>query len=109
MGFVEAVQSGFAHYADFGGRASRAAYWWWVLFVLLVSLAAAGVDVAIGSPWATQDGWRGFLGVVSGVAALALLLPLLINLIPVVGGLVLLVFMLSAGTPGDNRYGSPPR
>jgi len=31
----------------------------------------------------------------------------LLNLIPYVGGLVVLVFMLLPGTPGDNNFGPP--
>ncbi|MCW3847475.1 DUF805 domain-containing protein [Sphingomonas sp. LB-2] len=33
----------------------------------------------------------------------------LLNLIPSIGGLIVLVFMCLPGTPGDNRYGPDPR
>jgi uncharacterized membrane protein YhaH (DUF805 family) len=62
--FAEAVRSGFDHYAKFDGRASRPAFWWWFLFGLLVGIGASIIDAIIGS-----------FGVVSGLAALALLLP----------------------------------
>jgi uncharacterized membrane protein YhaH (DUF805 family) len=32
-----------------------------------------------------------------------------INLIPLIGAIVLLVFALSEGTPGNNRYGPSPK
>lgn len=115
MTFGEAVKSGFDHYTKFDGRAGRPAYWWWFLFAILVAIGANIIDNIIGSS-----------GVVSGLAALALLLPglsvsirrlhdtdhsgwwLLIGLIPIVGFIVLLVFYLRQSDPGGNRYGPPP-
>ena len=115
MTFTEAIKSGFDHYVVFSGRAARPAYWWWFLFAILVAVAASIIDAAIGS-----------FGVVSGLAGLALLLPglsvairrlhdidhsgwwVLIGLIPIIGFIVLLIFYLREGDPGENRYGSPP-
>jgi uncharacterized membrane protein YhaH (DUF805 family) len=113
--FAEAVRSGFDHYAKFDGRASRPAFWWWFLFGLLVGIGASIIDAIIGS-----------FGVVSGLAALALLLPnlsvairrlhdtdhtgwwVLIGLIPIIGFIVLLIFYLRQSDPGENQYGPPP-
>lgn len=39
MTFGESIQTCFAKYADFSGRASRSEYWWWVLFVFLATMA----------------------------------------------------------------------
>ena len=115
MSFTEAVKSGFDHYVTFSGRASRPAYWWWFLFGILVAVAASIIDAAIGS-----------FGVVSGLAALALVLPglsvairrlhdtdhsgwwILIGLIPLIGFIVLLVFYIQEGDDGENEYGPPP-
>jgi len=115
MTFGEAVKSGFDHYVKFDGRASRPAYWWWFLFAILVAACASIIDAAIGS-----------FGVVSGIAGLVLLLPglsvairrlhdtdrtgwwILIGLIPLIGFIVLLVFYLQKGDPGENRFGPPP-
>lgn len=33
---------------------------------------------------------------------------LLVSLVPIVGGIILLVLLASAGEPGPNRYGPPP-
>lgn len=70
------------------------------------------------------DDSAGFIGL---IANLAVLLPsfavgvrrlhdtnrsgwmLLIGLVPVVGVIVLLVFFVSAGTPGPNRFGPDPK
>ncbi len=115
MTFAEAVRSGFDHYVKFDGRASRPAFWWWFLFGILVGIGATIIDAIIGS-----------FGVVSGLAALALLLPnlsvairrlhdtdhtgwwVLIGLIPIIGFIVLLIFYLRQSDPGENRYGPPP-
>ena len=110
MTFSEAVKSGFDHYTKFDGRAGRPAYWWWFLFGILVGIGASIIDAIIGS-----------FGVVSGLAALALLLPglsvsirrlhdtdhsgwwVLIGLIPIIGFIVLLIFYLRQSDPGENR------
>ena len=115
MTFAEAVRSGFDHYVKFDGRASRPAFWWWFLFGILVGIGATIIDAIIGS-----------FGVVSGLAALALLLPnlsvairrlhdtdhtgwwVLIGLIPIIGFIVLLIFYLRQSDPGENQYGPPP-
>ena len=67
-----------------------------------------------------------YFGVLSGIASLALFLPnlavgvrrlhdtdrsgwwVLISVIPIIGWIVLLVFLVSSGTPGGNRFGPPP-
>lgn len=115
MTLGEAVRSGFDHYVKFDGRASRAAYWWWVLFAFLVEVVANFIDLALGS-----------YPVVIGLVGLALFLPglsvsirrlhdtnrtgwwVLIGLIPLIGFIVLLIFYLQQGDPGENDYGPPP-
>ena len=107
------VRSGFENYATFDGRASRPAYWWWFLFVILVTIAANILDAIVGIP------------IFSIVVALGLLLPnlsvgirrlhdtghtgwwILIGLIPIIGFIVLLIFFLQDGDPGENEYGPP--
>jgi len=113
MGFSEAVRSGFEHYATFDGRASRPAFWWWTLFAILAGIAANIVDAILGVPIFTL------------VVGLGLLLPnlsvairrlhdtgrtgwwILIGLIPLIGFIVLLIFYVQAGDPGENEYGPP--
>ena len=109
-------------YADFEGRASVREYWMFVLFNILVSLALA---IVIGLVY-------GIMGVMPNLMfyylyLFALLLPgmavavrrlhdtdrsgwfLLIGLIPLIGGIWLLVLMLIDGTPDKNRYGDNPK
>lgn len=113
MSFTEAIQSGFDGYVKFDGRASRPAYWWWFLFAILVSVAANIVGSIIGT-----------MAIVY-LAALAMFLPglavgvrrlhdtnrsgwwLLIGLIPLIGFIVLLIFLVQQSDAGENEYGAP--
>lgn len=109
-------------YAVFKGRARRKEYWFFILFNLIASLLLTLVDFMTGS----LDAELG-MGLLSGLYSLAVLIPslavtvrrlhdtgrtgwwLLIGLIPLIGALVLLVFMLLDSQPGDNEYGANPK
>ena len=109
-------------YAVFSGRARRKEYWFFILFNILASGALSIVDVLVG----TQNTELG-VGLLSGIYALAVLIPsiavtvrrlhdtersgwwLLIVLVPIVGGIVLLVFMLIDSQPSANKYGPSPK
>jgi uncharacterized membrane protein YhaH (DUF805 family) len=109
-------------YADFTGRAQRAEYWFFTLFYLLFFLALSLVDGAAGLYNAAYG-----LGLLGGLFALAMILPsiavsvrrlhdtsrsgwwLLISLIPLIGGVILLVFVCLDSTPGTNAYGPNPK
>lgn len=121
MSFADAVRSVLSQYATFSGRARRSEYWWFALFNLLVSIVAAIIDVVAGTDFGSGS------GVFSVIVTLALLLPslavtvrrlhdtersgwwILIGIIPIVGAIVLLVFMVLDGTPGPNRFGPSPK
>ncbi|WP_421203235.1 DUF805 domain-containing protein [Aeromonas enteropelogenes] len=103
-------------YAVFSGRAHRTEYWMFVLFNLLAVLLMKTLDKVLGS--------NELLG---GIYSLAVLLPalavaarrlhdtdrtgwwLLIGLIPVVGTLVLIYFLVCQGNSGPNRFGDDPK
>jgi uncharacterized membrane protein YhaH (DUF805 family) len=133
MGFAEAVRSGFSNYATFSGRARRSEFWFWALFAFLASVVAMLVDgmlfpdlmtAQVGGGMASVES-RG--GPVTAIVGLALLLPglamavrrlhdtdrrgwwLLIGLIPIIGFIVLLVFYVTDGTRGPNRFGADPK
>ena len=107
-------------YAVFEGRAQRQEYWFFLLFNILISIALSMLD---GALVVTGSG----IGVLSLIYALAVFLPglavtvrrlhdtdrsgwwVLIGLVPVIGSIVLLVFMAIDGTPGPNRFGSNPK
>jgi len=109
-------------YATFEGRARRKEYWYYVLFYFLAIVALAIVDGVTG----TLDEEAG-IGLLSGLFVLATFIPtiavlvrrlhdtdrsgwwVLINVIPVIGSLVLLVFAVLDSQPGTNRFGPNPK
>jgi uncharacterized membrane protein YhaH (DUF805 family) len=109
MSFTEAIRDGFSKYATFTGRSSRPAYWWFWLFGVLVTLVAEGIDLALSTDF-----------LLSGIVSLALLLPtlavavrrlrdaghstwwLLIVFVPVIGAIVLIVFLVQPSKPQDD-------
>lgn len=125
MGFGQAIATCLRKYVTFSGRATRPEYWYFFLFVLLVGIAMVTVDIAVFGTVETDKGISGEaeFAPFSGLWSLLMLLPglaaffrrlhdtdrsawwILIGLIPLVGFVVLLVFLCSRGTPGPNRYG----
>ena len=109
-------------YAVFNGRSHRKAYWLFVLFNMLIAIGLAIVDSMAG----TFDQETGF-GLFGALYALAVFLPglaitvrrlhdtsrsgwwALLVLIPVLGVLVLIVFMVLDSHPGTNEYGPNPK
>jgi uncharacterized membrane protein YhaH (DUF805 family) len=109
-------------YTVFTGRARRKEYWFFVLFNILISAALGIVDYFTGTYSAAYG-----TGLLGALYALGVILPAIavtvrrlhdtgrsgwwfwIVLVPVVGGIVLLVFMLLEGQPGDNAYGPSPK
>ena len=104
-------------YAVFSGRARRTEYWMFVLCNVVFMLLVGMVDRLIGSD----------KEILSAIYSLAVLLPslavavrrlhdtdrsgwwLLIGLIPVIGTLVLIYFMVCNGQQGPNRFGDDPK
>jgi uncharacterized membrane protein YhaH (DUF805 family) len=115
----------YRRYFDFNGRARRSEYWLFFLFYMIVVMVAAGVgavgrDAHPGTPQYVAGAVLVIFWIVSVIPALALQFRrlhdtdrsawwLLINLLPGIGGLVLLVFFLLDGTPGKNRFGPDPK
>jgi uncharacterized membrane protein YhaH (DUF805 family) len=124
MNFGQAIESGFRNYFGFSGRAPRSEYWWWQLFAVLVIGAALLLDTQMG--WVIDPDLEDSPGWAASLASLALLFPnlamavrrlhdrdksgwwILLGLIPLIGGLILLVWYLSRGTEGENRFGPDP-
>lgn len=108
-------------YADFSGRARRKEYWMFVLMNFLVSILISIVGAVIGDT-------DGLIAVsLSGVYALFIFIPslavtvrrlhdtnksgwwILITFVPLIGGLVLLIFMIMDSDPNTNAYGANPK
>jgi uncharacterized membrane protein YhaH (DUF805 family) len=115
--YLEALKK----YAKFTGRSRRKEYWLFVLFTLIIAFVLGIIDGAAGL--ASNIGW----GPLGGLYTLAVLIPsiavsvrrlhdtnrsgwwLLIALVPLIGAIVLLIFMVQASQQGENRYGTSPK
>jgi uncharacterized membrane protein YhaH (DUF805 family) len=102
-------------YAVFTGRARRKEYWCFFLITLIISIILAVIDGILTA------------GLLGGLYMLAVLIPgiavsvrrlhdsgrsawwLLIGLVPLLGGIILLVFMALDSTPGENQFGPNPK
>lgn len=119
MNFQQAIVSVFSKYAQFGGVARRSEYWWWTLFSVLVSVPLRLIDTLI-------DGGTDGVGILSTIWALGTLLPslavgvrrlrdagyawgfLFLVLIPIVGGIILIVMLCQpTRTSTTSLYVSP--
>lgn len=103
-------------YATFTGRARRTEYWMFTLFNIIIIAVLTFVDSMLGIP-----------GVLSGLYSLAVFLPglavvvrrlhdtgksgwwILIALVPLIGFIVLLFFMVLDSQPGENQHGPNPK
>ncbi len=103
------------NYANFEGRARRSEYWYFVLFNMIFGIAAGVLDSLWGMP------------VLYALYMLAIIVPsiavavrrlhdigksgwfLFVALIPLVGGIWLLILLVTDSNPGDNEFGSNPK
>ena len=105
-------------YTDFGGRADRPEFWWFGLINLTISLLIWAIGIAAFG-FLTGE----LLAVLYGLLTLLPVLGvdirrlhdtnrsgwwMLISLLPLVGGIILIVFFATAGTPEPNRFGPQP-
>ena len=112
------------HYIDFKGRARRKDYWSFVLFAVIIL-------ILVGIVGGVLDNILGLSGVLTAalvtIVDLGLIVPSLsvlvrrlhdigksgwwfwVSLIPVVGGIILLVFTFLDSQPGSNAYGPNPK
>ena len=109
-------------YAVFSGRARRKEYWFFVLFNIIIGLALTFIEFSTGLYDVESE-----IGLLSSLYSLAVLVPgiavtirrlhdtsrtgwwFLIAFVPIIGVIVLLVFMVFDSTPGDNQYGPNPK
>ena len=109
--YIKAIKN----YVTFSGRARRKEYWMFALFNVIFGLVLGIIDSLLG------------ISILSSLYSLFVLIPnlsvsfrrlhdidksawwLLISFVPVVGAIVLLIFVLLPGTVGANRYGGDPK
>lgn len=110
------------HYADFKGRARRKEYWMFILFNFIVVLILTILDSLLG--WNISDLGLGALGLVYSLAALIPGLAVvvrrlhdigksgwyyLISLIPIVGFILILVWLCKDSEREANAWGPNPK
>lgn len=115
MGFGEAIRRALSKYADFSGRATRPEFWWFALLYFIVGVVLAALDD------------EGVMAALAGLGLLVLFIPYLsvtarrlhdlgrsgwyqlLALIPLVGPVILIIWLSQQGKPGENAYGPDPR
>ena len=109
-------------YAVFSGRSRRKEFWMFVLFTFVVEIVLAIIDAIIGT-YNTALG----IGLLSGLFYLAILVPSialntrrlhdigksgwfqLLFIIPIVGFILWIIWMVRDGDDGVNKYGPSPK
>lgn len=109
------------NYGNFDGRSIRSEYWYFILFNILISFILLSLDALFGT--FTNSG----AGLLSTIYLLAVLIPgfavgvrrlhdtnksgwwILINIIPLIGPIVFLFFMIQDSVPFTNEYGTNPK
>ena len=113
------------NYFNFTGRARRTELWMFVLFNTLFWNAASLLDKLLGTTFPTTGSIH--YGWFYTIYCIAILLPslavsvrrlhdigksggwLLICFIPIIGGIILLVWDCTEGQEGENQYGPDPK
>ena len=103
-------------YTVFTGRSRRKEFWMFALINLIIGGVLGYVEGLVGGP-----------GIIGILYSLAVLIPgiavsvrrlhdtdksgwwLLIAFVPIIGAIVLLVFMVLDGQPDENQYGKNPK
>lgn len=116
-------------YAVFNGRARRKEYWMFTLFNIIFAILAVILDYLLGTTIIELGtGIEGLgYGLFYILYALAVLIPglavsvrrlhdigksgwmLLLYLIPLVGAIWILVYLVTDSNPGENEYGPNPK
>ena len=123
MSLGQAFASFWKNYVNFSGRARRAEYWKAVLSLVLLVIPLSVLDVFLFPDLVLENG----LGPASSLFTLAVILPAismsvrrlhdtsrsgwwyLVTFLPLVGSIVLFVFMVLDSTPGTNKWGESPK
>ena len=115
LGYRAAIKSYFANYVNFQGRASQSAYWYAALFVFILGFIASRIGSGSSELFSSNP--------ISSLVSLGTILPnisvgvrrlhdtgrsgnyIWFALIPIVGWILLIVWLASPSDPADNKYG----
>lgn len=107
-------------YAKFDGRARRSEYWFFVLFSIIAQIILVFAIAFVASSAET-------IQMLGNLVSLAFFLPslgvmvrrlhdigksgwwVLVAFIPLIGGIILLIFAIQEGNQGPNQYGPDPK
>lgn len=107
-------------FADFSGRARRREYWTFVLVNCLIALLLLTLGLTFGEDSPASN-------IMVTIFYLIMLVPnlsvsvrrlhdigksgwyMFLSLIPLIGGLILLIWSLMDSEPGENQYGKNPK
>ena len=116
--YLKVIKSAF----DFNSRARRKEYWMYVIINWVIIGVLGVVEHLLGFS-KSEDGY----GFITGLYALVIFIPglavsvrrlhdinrsgwaLLINLIPIIGQIILFIWMIKEGNQGENKYGPNPK
>lgn len=105
-------------FLDFEGRSTRKEFWLFYLFFIVSYIVLSIIDILLDLYSDEAE-----IGFISGVYTLIMFIPLLsvqirrlhdidrtgfwilISIIPIIGAIVLLIFMCLKGSEGENRFG----
>jgi uncharacterized membrane protein YhaH (DUF805 family) len=116
MNFGQAIASAFANYADFGNRACRAEYWYFALLNFLVGNATQLIAQSYPQEAHLVHGLWGLVVFIPSLAVAVRRLHdigksgwyLLLLLLPLIGWIILLIWLAQRGNEAPNKYGSSP-
>lgn len=128
---IKAYVNFWKNYANFNGRSRRADYWWAMLcqmiIMMILGMGGMGQLTAAMITGQAPSAVGTILILVYVIFSLASLVPgiaivvrrlhdigksgwwYFIAFVPLVGAILILVFMCTAGTAGDNMYGPDPK
>ncbi len=113
MSFKDSIVTCFQKIVTFDGRARRSEYWWFQLCIFIIE--------AILYPLLNQQGIiYTVLSIVIALASLSVTVRrlhdigksgwlVLLELIPVIGWIILLIWMCKDSEPGENKFGPNPK
>lgn len=128
VSFGDAIRRAFTNYCNFSGRASRSEYWWFYLFNIIISyvLAIPGGVFNFAAILNGQEPTFNFFSIMTYVWGLFTFLPSfglffrrlhdtgrsgwwwLLGFIPLIGAIILIVWLCQASQQGQNQYGPEP-
>lgn len=131
--FTDAVKLFFTRYFDFRGRSRRKEYWYPVLFNTLVYMALNILSIIFIVLAARSNSGNVFaaisliLSIVVLIYAIAIIIPsiavqvrrlhdigksgwyILVSVIPIIGGIMMFIWMVTDSEPSENEWGPCPK